>query len=531
MRNLFWKISFVSVGLTLLLGSFFSPLLWVLVVLLPIVLIGAQHALQKKKAILRNFPILGGFRYLFEMIRPEIQQYFVESDTDGTPISREIRSVIYQRAKQQTDTLPFGTQKDVYAPGYEWISHSLAPKHVNPLSLRINIGGPQCLKPYSASVFNISAMSYGALSKNAVLALNGGAQLGGFYHNTGEGGLSPLHLSEGGDVVWQIGTGYFGCRTSDGNFNPELFQELAIHQNVKMIEIKLSQGAKPSHGGILPAAKITKEIMEIRKVEAGKDVISPPAHKAFSTPEGLLKFVQELRTLSGGKPIGFKLCLGRRSEFIGICKAMVSTGILPDFITVDGGEGGTGAAPAEFSDSVGTPLEDALVFVHNILRGFNLRKDIRMIASGKVMTGFDIYSRLALGADLCNSARGMMMAIGCIQARSCNTNRCPTGVATSNPELVAGLDPADKKARVFNYHRQTVQAFAELLGASGFETRDQIKRRWVHRRIARDSVKTYAELFPLIDEGAFLKGDVLSIYQDDFNQSSPNLFDQGHRAA
>jgi glutamate synthase domain-containing protein 2 len=531
MRRLFWKLSLIFFLSVFILGYFYPGVFWSMALLLPIFLFGAHNALQKKRAILRNFPILGSFRYFFEMIRPEIQQYFVESETDGTPISREIRSVVYQRAKLQTDTLPFGTQRDVYAPGYEWISHSLSPKHVDPVTLRVIVGGPQCLAPYSASIFNISAMSYGALSKNAITALNGGAKLGGFYHNTGEGGLSPYHLSPGGDVVWQIGTGYFGCRNNDGSFNSELFKKNALLENVKMIEIKLSQGAKPSHGGILPAAKITKEIMEIRKVEGGKDVVSPPAHTAFSTPEELVLFIKQLRDLSGGKPIGFKLCLGRRSEFIAICKAIIAKNIYPDFITIDGGEGGTGAAPMEFSDSMGTPLEDGLVFVHNILRGFNLRKDIRLIASGKIMTGFNIFSRLALGADLCNSARGMMMALGCIQARSCNTNRCPSGVATSDPELVFGLDPSDKQTRVYNYHRQTVLALSELVGASGLQSIAKINRQWIHRRISRDSVRNYAELFPLVDEGAFLAGNIPPGLQEDFHNAFPNSFDLGLRIA
>lgn len=526
MRKQFWMISFVVISLTLVLGYFFSWMLWLMVIWLPLFFFGIHNIVQKKKAILRNFPLLGALRYFFEMIRPEVQQYFVESETDGTPIPREIRSVVYQRAKMQTDTLPFGTQRDVYAPGYEWISHSLAPKHADSNLLRVMIGGPKCMKPYSANIFNISALSYGALSKNAILALNGGAKLGGFYHNTGEGGLSPAHLAEGGDIVWQIGTGYFGCRTSDGKFCPEIFKQSANKDSVKMIEVKLSQGAKPAHGGILPAAKITPEIMEIRKVEAGKDVVSPSAHSAFSGPDGLLKFIDQLRDLSGGKPVGFKLCLGKRSEFFALCKAMLATQIYPDFITVDGGEGGTGAAPLEFSDCVGTPLEEALSFVHNVLKGFNLRKDIRVIASGKVITGFNLFSRIALGADLCNSARGMMLSLGCIQARSCNTNKCPTGVATSDPQLVYGLDPADKKIRVYNYQRQTVLAFAELLGASGLMHPSGISRGQVYRRISREQVKTYADLFPDVEAGAFLKQEVPLIYEADYQDSSANSFEK-----
>jgi glutamate synthase domain-containing protein 2 len=513
MRSLFFRLSFAAVSAISLLSYFWiwSALLFVPV--LPLVFIGLRDAFQTKRAILRNFPLLGHFRFLLEKIRPEIQQYFIESETDGTPVAREVRSVVYQRAKQQTDTLPFGTQRNVYADGYEWIGHSLAPKHVKAADLRVQIGGPDCKKPYSASVLNISAMSYGSLSKNAVLALSGGAKLGGFYHNTGEGGVSPHHLAGGADIVWQIGTGYFGCRTADGNFNPELFKAMASHEQIKMIEIKLSQGAKPGHGGILPAAKITPEIIEIRKVEPGKDVISPPAHKAFNSPMGLLQFVKQLRELSGGKPVGFKLCIGKPHEFVAICKAMLETKIVPDFITVDGGEGGTGAAPLEFSNSVGSPLEEGLSFVHDVLVGFDLRRTIRVIAAGKVMTGFNLYSRMALGADICNSARGMMLALGCIQARQCNTNHCPTGVATSNPDLVQGLVPSDKKVRVYNFHRHTLEAFAEILGASGLSSTREISRLQLQRRISGDCVKTYAELFPYVGRGQFLKGEIPARYR------------------
>lgn len=524
MRKVFFIGSFVSL---ILIGA--STWFWAwaslaLIPVLPLVALGMRHAFQTKRAILRNYPILGLFRYSLESIRPEIQQYFIESDTDGAPIPREVRSVVYQRAKRQTDTLPFGTQRNVYGEGYEWLQHSLVPKKVDPASLKVIVGGPQCLQPYEASIFNISAMSYGALSKNAIQALNGGAKLGNFFHNTGEGGISPHHLSEDGDLVWQVGTGYFGCRTKEGDFCPEGFRERALQKSVKMIEIKLSQGAKPGHGGILPAAKITPEIMAIRKVLPGQDVISPPAHKMFSTPLELLHFVKQLRDLSGGKPVGFKLCLGRPHEFIAICKAMLECKIMPDFISVDGGEGGTGAAPLEFSNSVGTPLEEALTFVHEALIGYNLRQHIRVIASGKVMTGFHLYSRMALGADICNSARGMMLALGCIQARQCNTNKCPTGIATSNENLVAGLVPSDKRVRVYNYHRQTIHAFAELLGASGLTCTSQISRHSVHRRISGDSVKSYATLFPYIERGSFLTNEAPAAYKEFIQMASPYDF-------
>ncbi|MGE3756690.1 MAG: FMN-binding glutamate synthase family protein [Pseudobdellovibrionaceae bacterium] len=525
MRRIFYALS--AIVLAGIFGiSFYSPwVLWSLVIAGPIIGLGLSHALQRKHSILRNFPLLGGVRYLLETIRPEIQQYFIESETDGQPIAREIRSVVYQRAKMETDTVPFGTQRDVYEKGYEWLNHSMTPKHVDPTFLRVSIGGPQCQKPYLASILNISAMSYGSLSTNAVLALNGGAQLGGFYHNTGEGGVSPHHFSEGGDIVWQIGTGYFGCRTPTGDFCADSFQKMASHDNIKMIEVKISQGAKPSHGGILPASKVTPEIAKIRNVELGKDVLSPPAHKAFSTPKGLLHFIHNLRKLSGGKPVGFKLCVGQPSEFISICKAMIETQIFPDFITVDGGEGGTGAAPLEFSNSVGAPLEEGLSFVHDVLIGFDIRKHIKIIASGKVLNGFNIFSRLALGADLCNSARGMLLSIGCIQARKCNTNKCPAGVATNDPELTYGLDPSIKKVRVFNFHKNTVKAFAELLGAAGMEHSSQISRHSVNRRVTPELVKTYGALFPYVQRGSFLKHDLPEIYRFDFDRATSSSFE------
>ncbi len=521
-RQFFYVLTLIYASL--IISAWFAPqILWSLVLLAPLTAIGLQNAFQKKKAILRNFPLIGNVRYLFESVRPEIQQYFIENETDGAPVPRELRSLVYQRAKLQTDTLPFGTQRDVYEEGYDWLTHSLAPVHLDPSTLRVTVGGPQCKKPYSASVFNISAMSYGALSKNAILALNSGAQIGGFYHNTGEGGVSPYHLS-GGDVVWQIGTGYFGCRKSNGDFCPDLFAKTAQHQNIKMIEIKLSQGAKPAHGGLLPAAKITPEIMEIRKVEKGADVVSPPSHRAFSTPVELLQFVQKLRDLSGGKPVGFKLCVGMPAEFFAVCKAMIATGLQPDFITVDGGEGGTGAAPLEFSDHVGTPLEEGLAFVDDVLTGFGLREDIRVIASGKILSGFNIFSRMSLGADICNSARGMMMALGCIQARKCNTNHCPTGVATSNESLIVGLDPTDKKVRVANYHRNTVKAFSELVGAAGLKSSASLNRSLVRRRISKDLVKSYHELFPTVEPGSFIKGNVPTWYLSAWERSSADHF-------
>ncbi|SEO02735.1 Glutamate synthase domain-containing protein 2 [bacterium A37T11] len=494
--------------LAVYVASFWRPhMLWSYFIFVPLVILGIYDMVQAKRAIRRNFPLFGRLRYIFESIRPEIQQYFIEQDTDGRPFSRLNRSVIYQRAKRERDTTAFGTQLDVYDDNYEWLNHSInaldfASVNENP---RVVVGGPDCLKPYSASIFNISAMSYGSLSANAILALNEGAKIGGFAHNTGEGGLSDHHLAGGGDIIWQLGTGYFGCRMPDGNFNPKEFAKKAVLEQVRMIEIKLSQGAKPGHGGILPAAKLTPEIARIRQVEMGKDVDSPPYHKAFTTPLELLAFVKQLRELSGGKPIGFKLCIGHRSEFVSICKAMVSTHIYPDFITIDGGEGGTGAAPLEFSNSVGMPLRDALAFVYDCLTGFDLKRHIKLIASGKIVTGFDLVKNFALGADLCNSARGMMMALGCIQALQCNANTCPTGVATQDTSLVKGLVVADKKVRVANFHHETVKSAGQLMGAAGIKHPDDIHRVYIHRRVSPSQIQTYLDSYPYLPTGSLLQ--------------------------
>lgn len=499
MRREFFLISgalFLIVGV---IGFFFKPILWTLLVFVPLFVMGLMDMRQNRQAIRRNFPVIGNLRYFFELIRPELQQYFVESNQSGRPIPRELRSVVYQRAKGQLETLPFGTQLDVHAEHYEWVNHSIVPKAIHADDVRITIGGPDCTQPYSASIFNISAMSYGALSTAAVSALNLGAKKGGFFHNTGEGGISPYHLL-GGDLCWQIGTGYFGCRHPDGKFREDAFAERASLPNVKMVEIKLSQGAKPGKGGLLPAAKVSDEVASIRLVTKGQDVVSPAAHSAFSTPIELLHFVKKLRGLSGGKPVGFKLCVGQPHEFIAICKAMLETGIKPDFITVDGGEGGTGAAPLEFSNHVGSPLEDGLTFVADTLRGFGLKKDIKIIASGKVITSFDIMKKMALGADMCNSARGMMLALGCIQALKCNTNECPTGVATSNPHLVSGLHVPSKLERVSRFHHETVHHFIELLQAVGATGPSEISRTMINRRLSEGQVKTYEELHPTMPE-------------------------------
>lgn len=500
----------VSSSLLLLALAIYWPIFyWGFAVTGPIILLGIYNMIQTKHTILRLYPVIGVFRYIFESIRPEIQQYFVESDINGRPINREFRALVYQRAKNVRDTRPFGTQFDVYRAGYEWMDHSMKPAQIKDQQLRVKFGGPDCSKPYFASPMNISAMSYGALSKHAILALNKGAKIGKFAHNTGEGGLSPYHLEHGGDIIWQIGTGYFSCRDSNGQFDRHKFTQKALLDAVKMIEIKLSQGAKPGHGGILPAAKLSREIAEIRHVPMGKDVISPAAHSAFDTPEGLLHFVAELRTLSGGKPVGFKLCVGKRSDFLAICKAMLKTGITPDFITVDGGEGGTGAAPIELTNSVGTPLRDAIIFVNSALTGIDKRDKVRIIASGKIFSAFHIARMIALGADTVNSARGMMLALGCIQSRSCNSDKCPTGVATQDPARYKALNIEDKSKRVANYQTATVKNLTELLSGSGLNGLDKLRPYHINRRVSGTQVSNYAELYPLIESCCLLGCDNL----------------------
>ena len=476
-------------------------------------LVGIIDLLQTKRALRRNYPILAHFRFFFESIRPEIRQYFLEDDTVATPFSRNQRSIVYQRAKVQTDKRPFGTQLDVYQAGYEWINHSIQPTVVDDHNFRIEIGNhPDCprAQPYSASVFNISAMSFGALSANAILALNGGAKMGGFMHDTGEGSISPYHRQNGGDLVWEIGSGYFGARNPDGTFSEEKFVENACTPQVKMIELKLSQGAKPGHGGVLPGSKVTIEIATTRGVTVGRDCVSPASHSAFSTPLEMLAFIDRLRHLSGGKPTGFKLAIGHPWEFFGIVKAMLATGIVPDFITVDGGEGGTGAAPVEFTDHIGTPLQEALLLVHNTLVGANLRDKIKIGASGKIITAFDIARTIALGADWCNSARGFMFALGCVQSQSCHTDRCPTGVATQDPLRQRALVVPDKTARVAHFHQNTLKALAQLIAAAGLTHPSDLKPHHLVRRISPNQVKLASALLPYLEPGQLLDPSQLS---------------------
>jgi glutamate synthase domain-containing protein 2 len=471
-----------------------------------LVLVGIYDLIQKNHSILRNYPIAAHLRFIFEEIRPELRQYFFEGDKDGTPFSRDRRAVVYQRAKMQLDVRPFGTQYDVYSDGYEWMAHSIAPRPVQKEPFRIMVGDAQCTKPYSASVFNISAMSFGALSANAIRALNGGAKLGGFAHDTGEGGYSPYHRSGGGDIIWEVGSGYFGCRNPDGTFNADTFAEAAGNKQIKMVELKLSQGAKPGHGGVLPAPKVSREISLTRGVPMGQDCISPSLHSAFSTPIELMQFVARMRELSGGKPAGFKLCVGHEWEFLAVCKAMLETGIYPDFIVVDGKEGGTGAAPMEFIDHIGKPMRQGLYFVHNALVGIGARGRIKLGASGKVITAFDIVRAMALGADWCNAARGFMFAVGCIQSQSCHTDRCPTGVATQDPMRQRALFVPDKTQRVANFHRATLHELAELTAAAGLDHPREFQPIHISRRISPSEVVTFADIYPALAEGELVAG-------------------------
>lgn len=506
-REAFIFLSIIITATIVAIAQIWPPIWWFMILFAPLILIGYIDIFQTKHTIRRNFPVIGHGRFMLEKIRPEIMQYFVETDTEGRPINRMFRSLIYQRAKKVNDTMPFGTQMDVYREGYEWMNHSMYAKKVNEEAAqpRVKVGGSDCKQPYDASLLNISAMSFGALSKNAVMALNKGAKLGGFAHNTGEGGLSPYHLKYGGDIIWQIGTAYFGCRKPDGNFCPDTFKKQAILPQVKMIEIKLSQGAKPGHGGVLPASKNTEEIAAIRHVEPHTTVISPATHAEFSTPEGLLQFVKKLRDLSGGKPVGFKLCVGDKQEFINICLAMIATKIKPDFITVDGGEGGTGAAPVEFSNSLGMPLREGLSFVKNTLEGYDLKKDIKIIGSGKIFSGFHLARTIALGADLCNSARAMMLSVGCIQARECNNNTCPVGVATQNKSLMSGLMVEDKAPKAANFHHATVHSFLELLAAAGLDSHEQLDRHHINRRVDMNHIVSYKDIYKEVKTGSLLK--------------------------
>lgn len=517
----------LATALSAIIATQWTGFWWLVLICLPLLIIAVIDASQSKQTIRRNFPLIGRGRWLMEAIRPFIRQYLLESDIDGAPINRMFRSVAYQRAKGDRDSVPFGTKVDVYRDGYEWISHSMAAKALHQLdtNLRVIVGGPDCQQPYSASIFNISAMSFGALSSNAIESLNKGAQQANCYHNTGEGSISPYHQKHGGDLVWQIGTSYFGCRDDAGNFNALMFEDKARQPQVKMIELKLSQGAKPGHGGILPADKNTEEIAAIRHVKPHTQVDSPPTHTAFSTPIELMQFVQQLRDLSAGKPVGFKLCVGRQSEFAAICKAMIETGIKPDFITVDGGEGGTGAAPLEYSNSIGMPLRDGLAFVCDMLTGFGIKEDIKVIASGKIISAFHLVKNFAMGADICNSARGNMLALGCVQSLICNTNECPSGVATQDQRLSKGLVVEDKAKRVHKFHEETVKATADIIASAGLTHTQQLNRGHIYRRVDQADIRRYDEIFSYVESGCLLHPDRIPLrYQQTMAEASADAF-------
>ncbi len=519
---------FASFALTILCAmavAFLGPV-WIMGVALfgGFAALGLWDLSQTRSTLRRNYPILAHFRYGLESIGPEMRQYFIESDTAEVPYSRQQRALIYQRAKSVNDTRPFGTQQDVYGSEYEWINHSMMPTAIPSDDFRIRIGA-QSAQPYDASVFNISAMSFGSLSANAIRALNDGARRGGFYHDTGEGSISPYHREHGGDLVWEIGSGYFGCRDDDGGFSEERFAANARDPQVKMIELKLSQGAKPGHGGVLPAAKVSAEISATRGVRQGVDCVSPARHSAFSTPVGLLEFIARMRELSGGKPVGFKLAIGHPWEWFAIAKAMHETGILPDFIVVDGAEGGTGAAPAEFIDHVGVPMHEALMLVHNTLVGLNLRDRIRIGAAGRIASAFDIARTLAMGADWCNAARGFMFALGCIQAQSCHTDRCPTGIATQDPSRWRKLDVPDKATRVHQFHRNTLKALREMLCAAGLEHPSELGPEHILRRVSPFEVRSLGALYSFIAPGALLDGTAdHAVFREYWSQSRSDAF-------
>jgi glutamate synthase domain-containing protein 2 len=494
----------VAGALTLMAAVIGGPGWWVLLGLLVALLcVGVHDLVQKKHSILRNYPVLGHMRFPLESIRPELQQYFIERNFDGRPYDRDTRTSIYTRAKGDNEEQPFGTERDVNALGYEYLVHATVPVDVADGPPRVRIGGPDCSKPYDMSLLNVSAMSFGALSANALMALNAGAAKGGFAHDTGEGGISKYHR-QGGDLVWEIGSGYFGCRTRDGGFDADKFADKAADEQIKCVSLKLSQGAKPGIGGVLPASKVTPEIAAARDVPVGEKCVSPSYHQEFSTPRELLLFVARMRELSGGKPAGFKLCVGSRADLLGICKAMVDEGVTPDFIIVDGAEGGTGAAPLEYEDHVGAPLTEGLLAVHNALVGVGLRDRVRVGASGKVATGVDIVKRLVQGADYTNAARAMMMAVGCIQAQTCHTNTCPVGVATQDPKRMRALHVEDKTERVHRYHRETVHQAMQVVASMGLDGPHQLAPHMLRRRVDHSRTESYAELFEHLEPGQLL---------------------------
>jgi glutamate synthase domain-containing protein 2 len=522
-RISFYLLSIIAVIAVALGGWYHSHVWYCLFAVIPFIALGF-YDIASSHNVLSNYPIIGHVRYMMEFISPEIRQYFLETDKSGRPFNRQQRELIKARGRGESATHPFGTEYDIQKNGYDFAVHSIAVKQVPKLAERTMVGGPLCSHPYDSSRLNISAMSFGALSSHAVLAMNKGAAMGGFAQDTGEGGLTPYHLEHGADVIWEIGSGYFGCRTKEGRFDDEDFRKKSAHEKVRMIEIKISQGAKPSHGGLLPAKKVNAEIARIREIPQGKDCLSPASHPEFDTPQGLLDFVARLRRLCGGKPVGFKLCIGRRSEFLGICKAMLASGILPDFITVDGAEGGTGAAPVELSDRLGLYINEALPFVHSALVGCGLRQHIRVIASGKVVTGFDMVHKLAIGADICNVARPMMFAVGCIQAMRCHTNTCPTGVATQDPVRARALKIDERAEHVKNYHRATIDSFIEITGALGASSPEQLTPAHILHRMPDEKARSYAQLYSYLQPGDLAGAAVPEPFAEDWLQASADHF-------
>ncbi|MEO8923993.1 MAG: FMN-binding glutamate synthase family protein [Caldimonas sp.] len=526
-----WALCMVGFAASVFAWARMGMDVWPAIVFLGLVLLGIRDTRQTRHSILRNYPVIGHLRFLFEFIRPEMRQYFIEGDNESAPFSRQQRSLVYQRAKGDSDKRPFGTQINVAGIGYEWINHSLQPTVLKTHDFRVTIGETRA-QPYSASLFNISAMSFGALSANAILALNAGAKRGNFAHDTGEGSISRHHRANGGDLIWEVGSGYFGCCGADGSFSEERFTANALDPQVKMIEVKLSQGAKPGHGGVLPGPKVTLEIAEARGVQPWVDCVSPASHSAFGTPIEMMHFIERLRTLSGGKPTGFKLCIGHPWEWFGIAKAMHETGILPDFIVVDGAEGGTGAAPLEFTDHVGSPLQEGLLLVHNTLVGLDLRKKIRLGCAGKVVSAFDIARMLALGADWCNAARGFMFALGCIQAQTCHTGSCPTGVTTQDPQRQKALNVPTKAERVYHFHQNTLMALKELVQAAGLGDPAEITASHIVRRNSEHGVKLLANLLPFVQPGELLSGQTnLQVFRTYWPMASATSFKATPQAA
>jgi glutamate synthase domain-containing protein 2 len=522
-QKYFYILSLIICLIVIELSFIWPASIYLFLIIVPLILLGIYDSFSKKN-VLYNYPVIGHIRFLMEFISPEIRQYFLENDKSGRPYNREQRDLVNTRARGESGIHPFGTEQDIKVEGYNFTLHSMNVKKVSIETARVFVGGKNCKQPYNSSRLNISAMSFGALSSRAVLAMNKGAKLGGFSQDTGEGGLTPYHLEYGADVVWEIASGYFGCRTTEGRFDDEEFRKKSNHPSVKMIAIKLSQGAKPGDGGLLPGVKVTKEIARYRGVPEGKDCQSPAVHPEFDTPRGLLEFVHRLRELCGGKPVGFKLCIGIRSDFLGICKAMLETGIRPDFITVDGAEGGTGAAPSEFSDYVGLALDEALPFVHSSLIGCNLRDDIRLMASGKIVDGFDMLQKIALGADMCNVARPMMFAVGCIQALRCHIGNCPTGVTTQDPRRAKAIDINTKALSVKNYHNETIKSFLDLVGALGIDNPDLLTPDMIWHRLGNQKAKTYAQLYDYLQPGALLSDNIPNDFAKEWEEANADYY-------